>query len=282
MDRLYADRKLAQGYPGHDRLALEKYMAMLEALPESTFFVDLYSRCADQLVECEEPKNVLFLGCGPKPKSLEMLAQRGYEVIGVEPVPSFVQSAREYLGAPDRVLEGAAEEIPLAGGSQDMVICESVLEHVESPTKSLDEIFRVLAPGGVACIITTNRHQVSLKGHNGEFNVRYYNWLPDVVKESFVFKHLHYDPSLANYALRPAVHWYSYADLCKLGRQAGFYKFYSILDLLEKKDPPVVKNKLRVFVLDELNLLDKLKYNPWLRALALTQAGGFVVMTKRG
>jgi hypothetical protein len=139
-----------------------------------------------------------------------------------------------------------------------------------------------LAPGGVACIITTNRHQVSLKGHNGEFNVRYYNWLPDVVKESFVFKHLHYDPSLANYALRPAVHWYSYADLCKLGRQAGFYKFYSILDLLEKKDPPVVKNRLRVFVLDELNLLDKLKYNPWLRALALTQAGGFVVMTKRG
>jgi ubiquinone/menaquinone biosynthesis C-methylase UbiE len=192
-----------------------------------------------------------------------------------------VRSAREYLGAPDRVLEGAAEEIPLASGSQDMVICESVLEHVESPTKSLDEIFRVLAPGGVACIITTNRHQVSLKGHNGEFNVRYYNWLPDVVKESFVFKHLHYDPSLANYALRPAVHWYSYADLCKLGRQAGFYKFYSILDLLEKKDPPVVKNRLRVLVLDELNLLDKLKYNPWLRALALTQSGGFVVMNKR-
>jgi ubiquinone/menaquinone biosynthesis C-methylase UbiE len=243
--------------------------------------VDLYSRCADQLVESEELKNVLFLGCGPKPKSLEMLTQRGYEVVGVEPVPSFVRSAREYLGAPDRVLEGAAEEIPLASGSQDMVICESVLEHVESPTKSLDEIFRVLAPGGVACIITSNRHRVSLKGHNGEFNVRYYNWLPDVVKESFVFKHLHYDPSLANYTQRPAVHWYSYADLCKLGRQAGFYKFYSILDLLEKKDPLIAKNRLRVLLLDKLNLLDKLKYNPWLRALALTQSGGFVVMNKR-
>ncbi len=281
MDKLYANRKLAQGYPGHDELALERYMAMLQALPESTFFVDLYSRCAEQLVELDEPKNVLLLGCGPKPKTLEMLAQRGYRTIGVEPVPSFVRSAREYLGATDRVLEGAAEDIPLESGSQDMVICESVLEHVESPTKSLDEIFRVLAPGGVACIITTNRQQVSLKGHNGEFNVRYYNWLPDVVKESFVFRHLHYDPSLANYALRPAVHWYSYADLCKLGRQAGFYKFYSILDVLEKKDPPVSKSRLRAFLLDELNLLDKLKRNPWLRALALTQAGGFVVMAKR-
>ncbi len=281
MDKLYANRKLAQGYPGHDDLALERYMAMLEALPESTFFVDLYSRCAEQLVELDEPENVLLLGCGPKPKTLEMLAQRGYRTVGVEPVPSFVRSAREYLDTTDRVLEGAAEDIPLESGSQDMVICESVLEHVESPTKSLDEIFRVLAPGGVACIITTNRQQVSLKGHNGEFNVRYYNWLPDVVKESFVFRHLHYDPSLANYALRPAVHWYSYADLCKLGRQAGFYKFYSILDVLEKKDPPVAKNRLRSLLLDELNLLDKLKRNPWLRALALTQAGGFVVMAKR-
>ncbi len=281
MDKLYANRKLAQGYTGHDELALERYMAVLEALPESTFFVELYSRCAEQLVELDEPENVLLLGCGPKPKTLEMLAQRGYRTVGVEPVPSFVRSAREYLDTTDRVLEGAAEDIPLESGSQDMVICESVLEHVESPTKSLDEIFRVLAPGGVACIITTNRQQVSLKGHNGEFNVRYYNWLPDVVKESFVFRHLHYDPSLANYALRPAVHWYSYADLCKLGRQAGFYKFYSILDVLEKRDPPVAKNRLRSLLLDELNLLDKLKRNPWLRALALTQAGGFVVMAKR-
>ena len=275
MNKLYTDRKLVQGHPGLDRLAFEKYTAILDTLPEGSAPVDLYLRCVDRLVEPGEPKNILVLGCGPRPETLEMLTRKGYEAVGVEPVPSFVRSAREYLGASDKILEGAAEEVPLASGSQDMVICESVLEHVDSPTKSLHEIFRVLAPGGVACIVTNNRHRISLKGDNGEFNVRYYNWLPDVVKESFVFHHLHYDPSLANYAGRPAVHWYSYADLCRLGRQAGFYKFYSILELREKKDPSIAKSRIRTF------LLDKLKYNPWLRALALTQVGGFIVMLKR-
>jgi 2-polyprenyl-6-hydroxyphenyl methylase/3-demethylubiquinone-9 3-methyltransferase len=121
-------------------------MAMLEALPESTFFVDLYTRCAEQLVEPMSRRTCCF-GCGPKPKTLEMLAQRGYRTVGVEPVPVVRPIGQEYLDTTDRVLEGA-EDIPLESGSQDMVICESVLEHVESPTKSLDEIFRVLAPGG--------------------------------------------------------------------------------------------------------------------------------------
>src|SRR4051812_14649365 len=172
MDKLYADRKLGEGYPGLAKIAFEKYMDILDASPDSVASVAPYLRCADRLVEIDEPKNVLVLGCGPRPKTLEVLAQKGYKAVGVEPVPSFVFSAREYLGGPEKVLEGAAEEIPLTSSSQDMVICESVLEHVESPTKSLDEMFRVLSPGGAACVMTTNRHRVSLKGDNGEFNVR--------------------------------------------------------------------------------------------------------------
>jgi len=114
-----------------------------------------------------------------------------------------------------------------------------------------------------------------VKGDTGEYNVRYFNWLPDIVKESFVFHHLHYDPSPANYSLRPAVHWYSYADLCRLGRQAGFHQFYSVLDLLDTSDPLISKSKARKF------LLKKLKFYPWLRALALTQRSTPMFMLKR-
>lgn len=275
MDKLYVNRKLAQGYPGFTELAFEKYMAILDENPDSGLSAELLLKWLGRLVDLNELKNVLVLGCGPRPESVKELIRRGYNAIGVEPVPSFFRSAERYLESPGRILEGAAEEIPLPSNSQNLVICESVLEHVESPMKSLDEIYRVLAPGGIVFVVTTNRHRISLKGENGEFNVRYFNWLPDVVKESFVFHHLHHDPSLANYTLRPAVHWYSYADLCKVGRQAGFYQFYSILDLLETDDPPIIKSKARSF------LLKKLKLNPWLRALALTQAGAFIIMLKR-
>ena len=276
MDKLYANRKLVQGHPDLERLAFEKYMALLdEEEPASRSSVETLLKWLDRLVDLNEYKNVLVLGCGPRPLEVKALLQRNYNAVGVEPVSSFVRSAEKYLGSPGRVLEGSAEEIPLPSDSQDLVICESVLEHVDSPTKSLDEIFRVLGPGGVVFIETSNRYRISLKGANGEYNVRFFNWLPDTVKESFVFHHLHYDPSLANYSLRPAVHWYSYADLCRLGRQAGFYQFYSVLDLLDTSDPLVSKSKVRKF------LLNKLKFNPWLRALALTQTGSLMFMRKR-
>jgi ubiquinone/menaquinone biosynthesis C-methylase UbiE len=279
MDKLFKNRKLAQGYPGLERLAFEKYIAILDELEkecsDERLLIEKLLAWLDRLVNLGELKNVLVLGCGPRPLPIKVLIQKNYDAVGVEPIPSFMNSARKYLGSPDRILEGSAEEIPLPSNSQDLVICESVLEHVDSPTKSFDEVFRILRPGGVAYIVTTNRYRISLKGDNGEYNVRFFNWLPDTIKESFVFHHLHYDPSLADYTLRPAVHWYSYADLCKLGRQAGFHQFYSILDLLELDDPSIAKSKVRRF------LLNKLKFNPWLRALALTQIGTPMFMLRR-
>ena len=279
MDKLFKNRKLAQGYPGLERLAFEKYIAILDELEkecsDERLLIEKLLAWLDRLVNLGELKNVLVLGCGPRPLPIKVLIQKNYDAVGVEPIPSFMNSARKYLGSPDRILEGSAEEIPLPSNSQDLVICESVLEHVDSPTKSFDEVFRILRPGGVAYIVTTNRYRISLKGDNGEYNVRFFNWLPNTIKESFVFHHLHYDPSLADYTLRPAVHWYSYADLCKLGRQAGFHQFYSILDLLELDDPSIAKSKVRRF------LLNKLKFNPWLRALALTQIGTPMFMLKR-
>ena len=279
VNHLYAKRRLAQGYPNLDTLAFEQFTSTLEKNENEGANAALRSetllKLLDRLVGLSELNNILVLGCGPRPLRIKTLMEENYDVVGVEAASSFVRSAEKYLGSSGRVLEGAAEEIPLPSNSQDVVICESVLEHVDSPTKSLDEIFRVLGPGGVAFIETTNRYRISLRGANSEYNVKYYNWLPDTVKESFVFHHLHYDPRLANYTSRPAVHWYSYADLCRLGRQAGFGHFYSILDLLDVSDPLVAKSRARRF------LLKKLKFNPWLRALTLTQRGSPMFMLKR-
>ena len=100
----------------------------------------------------------------------------------------------------------------------------------------MSEAYRVLAPGGLAYVQTTNRLQFTLFGKNLEYGVRYFNWLPPVVKEAFVHHHLHYDPGLAHFTPRPAVHWFSYADLCALGRTAGFHQFYAKFDMLNHDD----------------------------------------------
>ncbi|HKP87282.1 MAG TPA: class I SAM-dependent methyltransferase [Blastocatellia bacterium] len=275
LSEMYLSRKLAEAHPGMERLALERFIATLESQGDETARIERLLARLNRLVDLSGRKSAVVLGCGPRPQTVRFLAEKNFDVVGVEPVTSFVRSACEYLGTTDQVVEGAAERIPLADDSQHLVFCDSVLEHVVSPAKSLDEMRRVLAPGGVAFITTTNRHKFSIKGENGEYRYRFFNWLPKLVKECLVFQHLHYDPRLANYTQLPAVHWFTYSELCALGRQAGFAQFYSLLDLMDANDPAIKRSRAKRWA------LDKFKFNPWLRALALTQKGDTIIMLKK-
>jgi SAM-dependent methyltransferase len=273
--QLYRERRLAQAHPDLERLALGAYLACLEGQPDEAPMLDLRLARLERLLDLECRRSVLVVGCGPRPRMLKLLLERSFDARGVEIVPSFVQAARDYVNRPDRVLEGAAESLPLPDASQNLVFSDSVLEHVTSPTRSLDEMFRVLRPGGVAYITTTNRYRFSLTGDTEEYRVPYFNWLPASVKESFVFHHLHYEPRLANYTPHPAVHWFTYAELCSLGRRSGFSRFYSALDLAEGADWAGGRSTLKPW------LMERVKCNPWLRAIALSQVGGTIIMLKQ-
>ena len=272
---LYAGRRLAEGYPGLDRLALDKFTATLDAQADDTPRLERLLGRLNRLIDLDRARNIIVLGCGPRPQTVKHLLDRQYNVIGVEPVPLFVESARQYLGDAAHIMEGAAERIPVADNSQQIVFCDSVLEHVVSPTHSLAEMYRVLAPGGIAFITTTNRHRFSITGYNGEFMFRFFNWLPPLIRESLVHHHLHYDPRLANYSQLPAVHWFTFSELCARGREAGFAQFYALLDLMDEGDPGLGGSRLKRW------LVNRLKRNPWLRALALTQRGDTIIMLKR-
>jgi SAM-dependent methyltransferase len=274
-DAFYRKRTLSDGYPELRKMAHKAFSDSLNSRQDDKPRIEKLLTYLGRLVDLNSCTNIAVLGCGPYPQPQKVLLEKGYRVVGVEPVESFVESARVYLGEHSSVIKGAAEEIPLPDCSQDLVFFESVLEHVDSIPRSLEEIYRVLSPGGVLYLSTTNRYRFSISGFNGEFNVPYYNWFPRLVKESYIFHHLHYRPTLANYTERPAVHWLSYADLCSQGRDAGFSQFYSILDLLRKTDLSISLSRLRRIVLPIL------QRNPWLRSLALTQVGHVIFMLKR-
>lgn len=268
---IYAGRKISAGYPGlEDQGVLHFTETQVRATnaPRTVRYIENAVDLPPGL------KTVTIVGCGPHPVSVKELLDLGYDAVGIEPVADYVRGGQKWLGSDNRVLKGCAEQLPLPDGSQAIVLLESVLEHVDSPEKSFQEAYRILAPGGVAYVQTTNRHRFSLTGENGEFSTPFLNLLPNVVKESIVHHHLHFNPKLANYTPRPAVHWFSYADLCKLGRSAGFHQFYSKLDLVEKDDPALNRGLRSRF----LNLC---RYNPWVRAVALTQFGDSIFMLKR-
>ena len=271
----YRGRRMAEGHPALAQRHLDAYPWTLEHQPYDTARVDRMLTYLDRVIDLRPPKDVLVIGCGPRPELMKVLQDRGYHAVGVEPVPAFVEAANEYLATSDAVREGCAEALPVPDASYDLLLCEYVLEHVDSPRAALHEMHRVLRPGRIAYVTTNNRLRLSLRGDAPEFNVRFFNWFPQLVRESYAFRHLHYDPTLANYTERPAVHWFTFAELCELGRDCGFAHCYSPLDLLEENDPIIAAKWWR------RRLLRPLQRNPWLRALALTQVGHGIVMLKR-
>jgi ubiquinone/menaquinone biosynthesis C-methylase UbiE len=272
MNKLYEGRYLSEGYPDLEKMGVEYF----KHHQETNTRVSEIMQCISRLINISSGLNtVSVIGCGPNPSSVKELLEKGFDTIGIEPVSGSAEAASLFLGDRSRIINSSAEKLPLPDNSQRIVFLESVLEHVDSPFRTLSEVYRVLVPGGVLYIYTTNKYKISFTGRNSEFNVKFYNWLPNIIKESYVFRHLHYEPKLGNYTPRPAVHWFSYAELCSIGRSVGFSRFYSLIDLLNTDSDTIKKSVLRRF------FLNKVRYNPWLRALSLIQYGSSIFMLKR-
>ena len=90
------------------------------------------------------------------------LAAAGFEVIGVDASrPSLLAARRHTVRADDpeapSYVAGNAMMLPFADRSVHAVVCSEVLEHVPSPATLIEEVARVLRPGGVFCFDTPNR-----------------------------------------------------------------------------------------------------------------------------
>ena len=89
-------------------------------------------------------KRVLEIGCGP----------------GMDLTPPAVRLARRHLQIrklPGSVLEGNAERTPFADGTFDAVYSHGVLHHTVDTQRAIDEVHRVLKPGGEAVIMLYHR-----------------------------------------------------------------------------------------------------------------------------
>lgn len=275
---LYRERPLSAGYPDMEKLYHDHYVGHLSLKPRDTSaetrnIIKLLGRAIDLV----EPREICVVGCGPRPETISALADMGHRVSGVEPVTSYVRSANQFLGTSAQVMEGVAEQLPFDNETFDVLFFETVFEHVDSPSRCLNEIYRVLKPGGILYLTTTNRYRFRLTGKNGEFRVPFFNWFPPIVRECYVHQHLHFNPTLANYSVRPAVHWFCFSDLCRLGRDAQFATFYSLFDLMRPEDTPSggFRSRLRRI------LVSTIQSSPWARAIALLQRGNAIVMLKR-
>jgi len=78
---------------------------------------------------------------------------------------------------------GDIHAIPLPDASVDGIICSSVLEHVRDPLKAMDELTRILKPGGKIFFYVPSMYPYhARKGHYPD----YWRFFEDTVQELFV------------------------------------------------------------------------------------------------
>jgi SAM-dependent methyltransferase len=126
--------------------------------------------------------HILELGSG-NGLGLCSLLKRGLDVVGIEPGADPFQGrfevAREILRAngqdATRLHSAVAEGLPFPANTFDIVFSSQVLEHVADPTAAMDEVLRVLTPGGVALTHVPNYDSL-WEGHYGII------WIPYVLR----------------------------------------------------------------------------------------------------
>ncbi|MDX1734490.1 MAG: class I SAM-dependent methyltransferase [Halioglobus sp.] len=161
-----------------------------------------------------------------------MYAREGHRVTCVDISSDLLALGRQRAQAEGLDLDFvncSATAVPLADDSVDICLVPELLEHVEQWRAVLDEAARILRPGGLLYLSTTN----VLCPRQDEFELPLYSWYPAALKRYCVRLARTTQPWLANYGKYPALHWFSYAGLCDALAQRGFGEFMDRLDMIQ-------------------------------------------------
>lgn len=95
-------------------------------------------------------KRIADLGCGYEATIVRSVLDEVGEAVLVDTALSEQIKEHPRIHAIEGLLPGALQEIGSA--SVDVVLALAVLEHLDEPQATLDEVFRILVPGGIAIV----------------------------------------------------------------------------------------------------------------------------------
>ncbi len=147
------------------------------------------------LMKQPEVIRILDLGCA-NGWNMSRFAQYGWPSFGLDTVPERVKLAKKH--GPVAVASGL--EIPFAAESFDVVYIQHVLHHIGEVEMALQEVWRVLKPGGILFLVETTEDNPII--HWGRR--LYPQWMGDEVNAPFYFQSLQELVTQAGFSLGKA------------------------------------------------------------------------------
>lgn len=117
------------------------------------------------------PLRVLDAGCGQGTQMLR-LARDGHDVTGVDSSPALLNELGQALaGEPDEVrarVRTVQDDVRnlaslFAAGSFDVVLCHGLLMYFADPEPLLDDLVRLVAPGGLLSLLVRNGDALAMR-----------------------------------------------------------------------------------------------------------------------
>jgi len=213
-----------------------------EELPDVTRYIEshrlrsLQEREADfqarlnriqQFKKIEPGTRILEIGTGTGWFTL-LCQSRGIRCKGLEISAQLIEYSRQLghaHGIEADIELGNIEEADIGTGQYDVVIGESVFEHVEHWQKALQRVYRALKPGGVFFFSSTNKFSL----RSGEYHLPLYGWLPN--RWRYRLRMARQGPDIMKLGID--FNQFTHAQLRRVFRELGFSQ---VLDRVEAAD----------------------------------------------
>lgn len=218
-----------------DRFAVTRdYIRLREAIPVEAHAqeFDTQIRRFAKLVPVGEQTRILEIGPGSG-WLLIHAAKLGLRCGGLELNPELADFARrraQESGVEVDIDVGDIQECSLEPESCDIVVAQSVLEHVRDYRRMLDHVYTALRPGGLFYFNSTNKFAL----RSGEYpRMRLYGWLPYSVRER-----IRIGRQGAGIVTSAGMdfHQFTHPGLRRTLREVGFRQFLDIYELLDAED----------------------------------------------
>jgi ubiquinone/menaquinone biosynthesis C-methylase UbiE len=160
--RLYSrrPRKRIPGHEGIDDPEVAEGFSRVALMPQMSLMRRYVARRATKMTARGA---AVDLGCGPGYLVVEMARQAPeLHVTGVDLSDEMLAEAEDYarrhdMGQTVSFRKGDVQQIPFADGSVDLVVSTLSLHHWSDPVAVLDDVARVLSPGGSFLVFDLRR-----------------------------------------------------------------------------------------------------------------------------
>ncbi|MEW8184979.1 MAG: methyltransferase domain-containing protein [Candidatus Thiodiazotropha endolucinida] len=138
--------------------AVERLITRLESRAKDSVFTSLIDKYSSQLI-LTDPAKVLEVGCGTGAMIRSFVRSKDFNghAVGVDQSGSFINAAKsfaryEHLENRLHFQIGDAHDLDFPSASFDTVIANTLISHVSDPARVLEEMARVVWPGGIIAV----------------------------------------------------------------------------------------------------------------------------------